>query len=69
MVCVTRLCIFGVDPAISVLFCAVVAGSTLFVGNLSFDVDEDALSEFVTSQGHTPSSLRIISNNDGRSKG
>ena len=42
---------------------------TLFVGNLSFDVDEDLLQEFVTSQGHTPSSVRVITSYDGRSKG
>ena len=49
--------------------CVCVSIGTLFVGNLSFDVDEDLLREFVTSQGHTPSALRIITNMDGRSKG
>ena len=42
---------------------------TLFVGNLSFDVDEGTLSDFVTSQGHTPSAVRIITRNTGESKG
>ena len=42
---------------------------TLFVGNLSFDVDEDLLQEFVTSQGHTLSSVRVITSYDGRCKG
>ena len=45
------------------------SAGTLFVGNLSFDVDEDLLREFVTSQGHTPSAVRIITNQEGRSKG
>ena len=44
-------------------------GSTLFVGNLSWDVDEDTLSEFFSSQGYAPSSVRVITGQDGRSKG
>ena len=58
----------GSSPHCPVLCCAVVAG-TLFVGTCYFDVDEEVLREFVTSQGHTPSALRIITSNDGRSKG
>ena len=49
--------------------CVIIVLGTLFVGNLSFDVDEGVLQEFLTSQGHTPSSLRIITSYDGRSKG
>ena len=45
------------------------SGNTLFVGNLAWEVDEDTLGEFFTSQGHTPSSVRIITNQDGRSRG
>ena len=50
------------------VYCLPLTG-TLFVGNLSFDVDEDMLSEFVTSQGHTPSAIRIITRSTGESKG
>ena len=45
------------------------SGNTLFVGNLAWEVDEDTLGEFFSSQGHTPSSVRIITNQDGRSRG
>ena len=45
------------------------SGNTLFVGNLAWEVDEDTLGEFFSSQGHTPSSVRIITNQEGRSRG
>jgi len=56
--CVTKTALFPLSP-----------GSTLFVGNLSWDVDEDTLSEFFSSQGYAPSSVRVITGQDGRSKG
>ena len=43
--------------------------STLFVGNLSFKVGEDELYEFFSSAGHTPESVRLIMNQEGRPKG
>ena len=43
-------------------------GSTLFVGNLSFDCDEDSLYSFFDDGGFKPDAVRIISR-DGRPKG
>ena len=42
---------------------------TLFMGNLSFDVDNDALTEFLSSQGFEPTSVRILEGSDGSSRG
>ena len=42
--------------------------STLFVGNLSFDCDEDSLYSFFDDSGFKPDAVRIISR-DGRPKG
>ena len=82
VVCVKRYCstratdIFSYDITTLVLSSRVVcihdvllSIGTLFVGNLSFDVDEETLKEFVTSQGHAPSAVRIITRNTGESKG
>jgi nucleolin len=41
---------------------------SVFVGNLSFDCDEDSLMSFFTDAGFTPTSVRIITSN-GRPKG
>ena len=41
---------------------------SLFVGNLSYDCDEDTLMSFFTEQGHNPDSVRIITR-DGQSRG
>lgn len=41
---------------------------SVYVGNLSFDCDEDSLNSFFTDAGHEPSSVRIIMR-DGRPKG
>lgn len=46
----------------------VVTVSTLFVGNLSFNVGEEDLSEYFSNGGYTPDSVRIISS-QGQSKG
>ena len=43
--------------------------ATLFVGNVSFDADTDALTEFFTSHNLDPISVRIIEGSDGSSKG
>lgn len=43
--------------------------TTLFVGNLSYDVYNDALTEFFTSHNLNPTSTRIIEGNDGSSRG
>lgn len=48
------------------IFC--LTDSTLFVGNLSFNVGEEDLTEFFSSAGHTVESVRIITS-QGRSKG
>ena len=48
--------------------CFLFPDSTLFVGNLSFNVGEDDLVEFFSSAGHTVQSVRIITT-QGRSKG
>lgn len=45
------------------------ATATLFVGNLSYDADTDALTEFFTSQGLDPSSVRILEDSEGSSRG
>lgn len=42
--------------------------STLFIGNLSFETDENDLSEFFSSNGCPPESVRIITS-QGRSRG
>ena len=42
---------------------------TLFVGNLSYDADTNALTEFFTSQGLEPTSVRILEDNEGSSRG
>lgn len=43
--------------------------ATLFVGNLSFNIGDDELLEFFSSEGHEPSSARVITQQGGRSKG
>ena len=43
--------------------------ATLFVGNLSFNIGDDDLSEYFSSEGHEPSSARVITQQGGRSKG
>ena len=43
--------------------------ATLFVGNLSFNIGDDELFEFFSSEGHEPSSARVITQQGGRSKG
>lgn len=48
--------------------CCCCSECTLFVGNLSFDCDEDSLNEFFSNGGFEPVSVRILSSN-GRSKG
>lgn len=45
------------------------AAVTLFVGNLSYDVDTDTLEEFFTSQGLKPTSVRILEDSEGSSRG
>lgn len=42
---------------------------TLFVGNLSYDVDTDSLTEFFTSHGLEPNSVRILEDSEGSSRG
>ena len=60
---------------LSLYFCAstvgffFVGGVTLFVGQLSFDLDTDGLAEFFTSEGLNPTAVRIIENNEGFSRG
>ena len=43
--------------------------ATLFVGNLSFNIGDEELLEFFSSEGHEPSSARVITQQGGRSKG
>ena len=45
------------------------SAATLFVGNLSYDADTDALKDFLTSHGLDPTSVRIVKDSDGYSRG
>ena len=45
------------------------AAVTLFVGNISYDVDTNTLTEFFTSQGFEPTSVRILEDSEGSSRG
>ena len=61
-VCVC-VCVFT-----EIILMYIIVAATLFVGNLSFEVDEDRLTNYFSSSGHNPSSVRIITS-QGRSKG
>ena len=45
------------------------SAATLFVGNLSYDADTNALTEFFSSHGLDPTSVRIMEDSDGSSRG
>ena len=49
--------------------CFALLGSTLFIGNLAFSCTEDGLKEFLSSKGVEPTALRVITKEDGSSKG
>ena len=45
------------------------SAATLFIGNLSYDADTNALTEFFSSHGLDPTSVRIMEDSDGSSRG
>ena len=51
--------------------CCISTGTpaSVFVGNLSFDLDEDMMMKFFVKNGCQPTSVRIIMGADGRPKG
>ena len=42
---------------------------TVFVGNIAFDATEDELKNVFEENGLAPSGVRILTRNDGKSKG
>ncbi len=42
---------------------------SVFVGNLSFDLDEETMMKFFVENGCQPTSVKIIIARDGRPKG
>ena len=68
LVCVcARACVY-IMYNIHVIIISIVFLVTLFVGNLSFDCDEDAMMSFFNEGGFNPHQVRVITR-DGRSKG
>lgn len=49
--------------------CDVSYFSSVFVGNLSWNVTEESLKEFFEENELNPIATRVITNSDGRSKG
>ena len=45
------------------------SAATVYVGSISYDVDTDSLTQFFSSHGLVPTSVRIIKISDGHSRG